>query len=332
MKVLFNTYPFAFQNPGGGEIIILRLKENLEKLGVKVDCFNQWQSKFSEYDIIHEFSTLQWNAWAGYKLYGPKLVVTPTHWPKNIFPHSYIDRCKNFLKVNLLNQKNTFHQAWELPDLIFPTSSIELNRIKNFYNIKHNRFKVIPNGTELKNLNSVSKNAFAERHQINNYLLFVGRITPIKNLLSLIEAVNQTQEKLVIIGDPNSDDTNYYEQCQRIANSNIKFIPSIPHESDLLWSAYMGAKAVIVPSYFETCSLVGLEAASVGTNVIMTELGATKEVYKDKVQFINPHSIDSIKTEILNLKKNDNLKDFITQNYSWDKISRDVLAGYESVL
>ena len=59
MKVAFLTYPAAFQNIGGGEILLLKLKEYLEKEGVQADLFDIWKSKIENYDFIHVFGSVK---------------------------------------------------------------------------------------------------------------------------------------------------------------------------------------------------------------------------------------------------------------------------------
>ena len=55
MKILFNTYYHAFQNPGGGEIVLLKTMEALQRKGIQVELFNKWKTNLREYDLIHNF-------------------------------------------------------------------------------------------------------------------------------------------------------------------------------------------------------------------------------------------------------------------------------------
>ena len=93
---------------------------------------------------------------------------------------------------------------------------------------------------------------------------------------------------------------------------------------------------LINASDFETCSLVGLEAGSYATPVIMTEVGGTKEVYKDLVEFVNPRNLDSLINAIQRtLKKNGTdlaLANYINEKYQWKKITSQVIEVYEQLL
>ena len=59
MRVVFYAYPSAFQNPGGGEIQLLKTKEALQRKGVEVKLFNQWQDSFDDFDILHVFGSVK---------------------------------------------------------------------------------------------------------------------------------------------------------------------------------------------------------------------------------------------------------------------------------
>ena len=55
MKILFNNSNIGFQHPGGGEVLLLKTKEYLEKAGIKVKLFNPWEDKLNDFDLLHNF-------------------------------------------------------------------------------------------------------------------------------------------------------------------------------------------------------------------------------------------------------------------------------------
>ena len=57
--IYFYVYPSAFQNPGGGEILLLKTKQYLEELGVNVRLFDQWQHRFQSGDLLHVFGSVK---------------------------------------------------------------------------------------------------------------------------------------------------------------------------------------------------------------------------------------------------------------------------------
>src|SRR3989338_1876460 len=59
IKVAFFVYPSAFQNAGGGEILLLKTKEYLEKEGIFVKLFDMWHDKLEDFDIMHIFGAVK---------------------------------------------------------------------------------------------------------------------------------------------------------------------------------------------------------------------------------------------------------------------------------
>ena len=80
MRILFATYPLAFQNPGGGERVMLSLQNQLQLQGHEVEIFDSWKHDLSSFDLIHYFSCIGSSFWPFTKKEFPglPLVVTPT--------------------------------------------------------------------------------------------------------------------------------------------------------------------------------------------------------------------------------------------------------------
>lgn len=338
MKILFNTYYYAFQNPGGGETVLLKTKEALEKRGIVVDLFNKWNSKISQYDIIHNFSTQNYREFEGYKTYCTKLVVTPVMWP-DISPAALLtERLKDVVK-KLMGQRSgevNFKAALNYVDLFCPTSSLEMDRIVTRYNLNQPNFRVINNGIDLPAPPN-SENSFKSKYKLDSYYLYVGRISRIKNIEYIINACIDLNLNLAIVGEADLIEKNLeLELKSKYMNfKNIIFTGFIPNNSPLLNDALHGTEALIVASLFETCSLVGLEAGARGTPVIMTDAGATTEIYSNFVKYISPHNILTLKkalSEKWSETQKQDLKKHIITNYTWDKIANTLINEYEKIL
>lgn len=338
MKILFNTHYHAFQNPGGGEVVLDKTMEALLAKGIDVVKFDQWKTKICQFDILHDFSSLSWRNWEGYKKYGVKLVVTPVMWPNTTFLKPQREFAKAGLK-NLIGVKSPEVNMWNamrLPDLFCPTSKMEMDRIMKFFYLRDSaKFKVIHNGLSVKSVEKNRRNSFVEKFGVEDYFLFVGRLSPLKNVHRIIEATLAEGKNLVVIGDADLIDLSYAGNLKNRYSDKVTFIPHLPHQSDLLFDAFRGAKALIVASLFETCSLVGMEAGALGTPVIMTESGATKEIYSDFVHYVKPLDVYTIQEAIKKVcseTPSDKLRNHIIANYSWDRVADDLINAYSKVL
>ena len=58
MRVLFNTYPWAFDRPGGGEMQLLKYAQHLPSLGIEVTLHDLWRPALDRVDLVHFFSAI----------------------------------------------------------------------------------------------------------------------------------------------------------------------------------------------------------------------------------------------------------------------------------
>jgi len=338
MRILFSTHKFAFQHPGGGEVIILKSKEYLEKLGHTVDLFNPWIHKVRDYDIIHEFSLLDWQNWNTFIDSNIPFVLTPTSWPNINYTTRKIVQIKSNIKksYNNLRIPNTLYHKMKYPNLILPTTNLEKERIKSHYNITDDlKFKVVNNGIDIIDIEKIDLKLFNDKYGSTPYLLYVGSISRNKNTEVAIKIANELRIKLFIIGEQLAGNTSYFQKCKSYESDNIIFLGRLEHNSPMLISAMANASCLLVPSDFETCSLVGLEAMSIGTPICITEFGGTKEIFKNHATYINPSSMEScvknIKICLSKDKSSAKLKSFIDENYSWEKIASKLSSIYREL-
>ena len=69
-----------------------------------------------------------------------------------------------------------------------------------------------------------------------------------------------------------------------------------------------------------------------GCNVVVSDRGYTKEYFKDYAWYCDPSRIDSIRQAILDAhhnQRNLELKRYIVENYTWDKMAEETLKAYE---
>ena len=126
-----------------------------------------------------------------------------------------------------------------------------------------------------------------------SYLLYVGRLTPIKGVHVLIAAFRQLRAahpdlRLIITGSSffgGAAKTDYERELEALAGpvgDAIVFTGYLPH--DQLRYLYAAADMVVMPSVWqEPQGLVALEAMASGTFVIGTAVGGIPEVIKHQV-------------------------------------------------
>lgn len=336
MKVLYYTYPTAFQNPGGGETVLINTRKYLENLGCKVDLFNLWETKIRDYDIVHCFGSTTYPFWFDVKNFNKKLIVTPTLYPYNNFLSIFKANTKNYLKKYIFKKHYIWspERAFNLVDKFTVPSRTEAESLRRHFCLSEDRFAIIYNGVEQRFYNKID-DRFRRKYNLKEYILTVGRITPNKNQLSLIRACKNIGIPLVIIGEPDQDSKEYYEECLKEGKQNVTFTGYIQHDDPFLHSAYQHCSVFVLPSYRETCGMVALEAGLSGAKVVISDLPTTREYFRNYVEYLNPHDIKSITKNIekaLNKPPDDKLQKYILQNYTWETIVEKLLSVYKEFM
>ena len=250
MKILFNMHPAGFQTRifGGAQIQLLKTKEYLEKIEVNVKNFDMYHDKIENFEVFHNFEMNRdtYMLYSQAKEQGIKIALSSIYWVHTNMLLSE-DKLKSIGK--LISEKLAFWQSplnpffrlypytsfLEMADIILPNSKMEAEHISKRFKIDIKKFHVVPNGVDKKFAN-VKPHLFIKKYDIKNFVLFVGRIDPRKNLLKFIRAVKQLDLPAVIIGHTSSYHKNYLELCKKEAEgTNIKFLGALKPESEILF-------------------------------------------------------------------------------------------------
>jgi glycosyltransferase involved in cell wall biosynthesis len=174
------------------------------------------------------------------------------------------------------------------------------------------------------------------------FVMYLGRPTPHKNLRRLIRAYASLKEKhpglyLVLAG---KEDSNYRRHARFVKKNDIPDVIFTDFITDgqLRW-LYEHCAAYIFPSLSEGFGLPGLEAMSAGAPVISSNATCLPEVYGDAAHYFDPLEVDSIAKAIKDvLTKEDLRKKLIelgrkqAKQYSWKRMTEQTLAVYKEVL
>lgn len=152
-------------------------------------------------------------------------------------------------------------------------------RMKNFYvnkGLNKNRVKIIPNGVDSK-LYSPGITTYKKKLALKNTVIFLGRLTLVKNPELLIEAfrkANVPQSKLLIVGtgDLESELKEKYAFDKRIIFTGL--VKNEAKKIDLLRSANI----FVLPSKNEGMSLSLLEAMSCSLATIVSDVGGSADI------------------------------------------------------
>ncbi len=219
-----------------------------------------------------------------------------------------------------------------LANRISCVSKTEQKWLLKYYDIKA---VFIPNG--------ISKNF---QHVTNTYTSSIffgaGRIIQSKGCDLLLRALNNINfsEKIAIAGDMNQT-PDYKELILQLSNNlNIKFLGLIKDKNELL-NHIQSSKIFVYPSERESMSMMLLEAASVKTPIICSDITENRDMFsKDEVLFFSldkTNDLDNIITwaldnyEIMKIKA-DNAYSRVLKSNNWNNIKDEYKKIYNTLI
>lgn len=332
MKVLIQNRSNFLKSVAGDSIQLYKTKEYLEKLGVQITVSSESDVNPSCYDLVHLFNIIPveetYRQYQNIKRHGKKYVLSTIYWDPREF-------------LNVSGQAETFGEWWAktMPlrrevlkeaALILPNSNLEYEMLKkNFGELPPEI--IVPNAAD-PIFATAKPERFFQTYRTKDFLLSVGRICRRKNQLMLIRAAKDLNLPLVLIGPIN--DGIYYRECRReSAGHKVTFIDALtPLE---LASAYASARVHALVSWYDTPGLVSLEAAMAGCRIVTTDRGSAREYFGDHAFYCDPGKVESIRNAIKNAwnsKKDNQLKELVLMNYTWEKAALKTFRAYQAAL
>jgi len=356
-----------FTVPGGDTVQICKTAEALQQRGVTCKISTELQPDLSGWDIVHLFNLtrpqevymqarnaqkqgkpialstiyLSSSDYDGYARAGAFGVVS------RILPNNILEYLKVIAR-GVVNRewhagswallKHGHHQlqneVMRMTSVSLPNSHSEWKRVlRDFPQAKSARYVVVPNAVDENMFDSRAEYAEMDDNKRRTTVLCVANISPRKNQLRLIRALNGSDLPLVIAGLPTPNARGYYEQIKREAGPNVHFAGHV--KQDDLEPYYRDAKVHVLASWMETTGLSSLEAGINGCNLVITDEGDTKEYFDDMAYYCDPGSETSIREAVLKAyaaPANNTLRHKIKTEYNWGKTAEATLLAYLQII
>lgn len=191
--------------------------------------------------------------------------------------------------------------AVKIADVIVAISEQTKSDIVEFLNVNPNRIQVIYQGCHqvFKEpiTNSFQNEVIRKYHLPENYILNVGAIIERKNVLSLIKAIEHTEEKLVIVGSGSKYAPKVKKYVKEQALSNrVFFLNGLTMKE--VAALYRKASVFVYPSIFEGFGIPIIEALYSKTPVITSNGSCFPEAGGPNSVYVDPKNIKEITTAI----------------------------------
>lgn len=174
------------------------------------------------------------------------------------------------------------------------------------------------------------------------FLMYVGRPTPHKNLGRLIEASTKLKEahpnlKLVLAGKKDALYEAHERRAQELGVTDIVFTGFVS-EGELRW-LYENCAAYVFPSLSEGFGLPGLEAMIHGAPVASSNATCLPEVYGDAAHYFDPLNAGDMAAKINDVLTDETLRNNLisagksqAQKYSWKHMAEQTYEVYKETL
>lgn len=211
---------------------------------------------------------------------------------------------------------------------IITVSNFSKKEILKFYpEIEQSKIDVVYLASFLNSNERANKKA--------DYFIAVNSLNSRKNIKVILDAfklLDLNRYKLKIIGDPfNKVFKNEVLQY----SSNVTFLNEVSDAA--LKKELSEAKALINGSFYEGFGLSALEAMSVSTPCILSDISVYRELYNETAIFFDPHNPAELAQKIKDLMHLENYNDICKKSFdaslkfSWKKASQDYISIIENL-
>jgi glycosyltransferase involved in cell wall biosynthesis len=187
------------------------------------------------------------------------------------------------------------------------------------------------------------KNVKEKYNLPEKFILYLGTLQPRKNIPILIEAYNSAKNnlgstKLIIAGGKGHNfDKNIEKYIKKYKLEKDVIIPGFIDENDK--AALMKSAGIFVfPSLYEGFGIPILEAMSVETPVIASDIAPHREIAGNAALFFNPNISGELAQKLAELINNRVLRESLiaeglrqAQKFSWQEASNKMLAIFNLI-
>ncbi len=267
------------------------------------------------------------------------------HHPELVFPSA---RSKFFWKMK---QSLAFRQA----DVIATVSEYSKKEIAEYFRVPDARIRIISEAARPVFQPLSTTNGFASvlsKYGLalgESFLLYVGGISPHKNLKTLITAFDRIldaeggdQPKLVLVGDYENDPFfSAYPELKRLVSdlgldAKVVFAGYVDDED--LAHLYNAAAMLVFPSFEEGFGLPAVEAMACGTPVAASRAGSLPEILGDAGRYFDPSNVESMAAVIKGLLADKTARGKMrdlglarSQKFQWKRAAEDAIAIFNEL-
>gem|GEM_PF-203903 len=354
LRVLMKNRGNAQTQRGGDTEVMERVAQGLRELGVSVEIDLLGTQDPRNFDLVHlhNFATpelTEEHARAATAV-GVPYVVTTMYEDRPAYFNQMLAHFRGLESYILAGQprakweslmagtKNVaaaprFENSWTAKNSVGLIASGEREKCVLMRDYPEARLvESYPLGSET-DLQPQSAELFIRETGFKDFVLCVGRLETRKNQLSLLKALEDSELTLVFVTGGFTYQPEYETLCRQfVRRGKTYFLNRLT--SPQLASAYAAARVHALPSWYELPGIVSLEAARMGANIVVTDLGTAADYFGSEAYYCSPGDIDSIERAVLeayNAPRSNILATRIA-GFTWHGAAEKVLSIYQQAL
>jgi glycosyltransferase involved in cell wall biosynthesis len=207
-------------------------------------------------------------------------------------------------KMGLAARMWFYRRAYKASQKIFTVSEFSKSRIEHFLGRKR------PVVVTYNAAQSYLSHPFPAPPEKKDYILFIGNIKKHKGLSCLLEAFFEARKegfpyKLVIVGSMEnfrSRDSQILGRIDTLDKEGVEFTGFVPN--DKLKTLLAEAAFLVLPSFYEGFGYPPLEAMTVGTAALISDIPVFREIYGGfPVHFFRAADARDLKDKLMELSR-----------------------------
>lgn len=235
-------------------------------------------------------------------------------------------------------------------DLVIASSQSVSRSIQKEFGIKGEKISVVYGGVDGRFFAPgvrLQQSVLRRLGVASPYILFLGTISPINNIVRTIEAFarfrdlyrektgSDSPHRLVLAGKKRGSLGEYEAVIRRLGLSDRVVFPGYVEGDDLV-PLFRSAEFFVLPSLYEGFGTTVLEAFACETPAIVSQVGSMPEVAGDGARFVDPTHTDDIARAMTEFSLDPAMRQAYVEKgseqvkkFNWEKTARETIALYE---